>query len=229
MITTDERAPSERREQDLKLRQAAINTRVAMPGIIQSFNATEQTVTVQCAIREKINMDGNLSWQDIPLLLDVPIIFPRAGNYILTMPIQAGDECLVVFGDSCMDAWWQSGGVQNQIDCRRHDLSDGYAIVGLYSQPRRISNYSTSTAQLRNLAGSAYVELDGTTINIVGTEININAPTVNVIGPNTTITGRTIIDGKTSITSATDIQGKDFITHKHTGVDTGSGTSGGVA
>lgn len=209
MITTDERAPSERREQDLKLRQTANNLRVAMPGIIQSFNATEQTVTVQCAIREKFNMDGDISWQDIPLLLDVPIIFPRAGNYILTMPIQVGDECLVVFGDSCMDAWWQSGGVQNQIDCRRHDLSDGYAIVGLYSQPRRINNYSTSTAQLRNLSGSAYVELSGNNINIVGTNVTISATKV-------TIGGSTTIDGRV------------FMNHKHSGVQTGGGNTGGV-
>lgn len=209
MITTDERAPSERREQDLKLRQTVNNVRVAMPGIIQSFDATEQTVTVQCAIREKINMDGNLSWQEIPLLLDVPIIFPRAGNYILTMPIQAGDECLVVFGDSCMDAWWQSGGVQNQIDCRRHDLSDGYAIVGLYSQPRRITNYSTNTAQLRNISGSAYVELSGNNVNIVGGNVTISATKVT-IGGNTTIDGRV------------------FMSHKHGGVETGGGNTGGV-
>lgn len=209
MITTDERAPSERREQDLKLRQTVNNVRVAMPGIIRSFDATEQTVTVQCAIREKINMDGNLSWQEIPLLLDVPIIFPRAGNYILTMPIQAGDECLVVFGDSCMDAWWQSGGVQNQIDCRRHDLSDGYAIVGLYSQPRRITNYSTNTAQLRNLSGSAYVELSGDNVNIVGGNVTISATSV-------TIGGSTTIDGRV------------FMSHKHSGVQTGGGNTGGV-
>lgn len=209
MITTDERAPSERREQDLKLRQTVNNVRVAMPGIIQSFDATEQTVTVQCAIREKINMDGNLSWQEIPLLLDVPIIFPRAGNYILTMPIQAGDECLVVFGDSCMDAWWQSGGVQNQIDCRRHDLSDGYAIVGLYSQPRRITNYSTNTAQLRNISGSAYVELSGNDVNIVGGNVTISATSV-------TIGGSTTIDGRS------------FMGHSHTGVQTGGGSTGGV-
>ena len=209
MITTDERAPSERREQDLKLRHTVNNLRVAMPGIIQSFDATEQTVTVQCAIREKINMDGNLSWQEIPLLLDVPIIFPRAGNYILTMPIQAGDECLVVFGDSCMDAWWQCGGVQNQIDCRRHDLSDGYAIVGLYSQPRRITNYSTNTAQLRNLSGSAYVELSGDNVNIVGGNVTISATSV-------TIGGSTTIDGRV------------FMSHKHSGVQTGGGNTGGV-
>lgn len=209
MITTDERAPSERREQDLKLRQTANNLRVAMPGIIQSFDATEQTVTVQCAIREKINMDGDLSWQEIPLLLDVPIIFPRAGNYILTMPIQAGDECLVVFGDSCMDAWWQSGGVQNQIDCRRHDLSDGYAIVGLYSQPRRINNYSTSTAQLRNLSGDAYVELSGSNINIVGNSVTISAN-------NVTIGGSTTIDGRS------------FMGHTHGGITRGGSDTEGV-
>ena len=209
MITTDERAPSERREQDLKLRQTANNLRVAMPGIIQSFDATEQTVTVQCAIREKINMDGDLSWQEIPLLLDVPIIFPRAGNYILTMPIQAGDECLVVFGDSCMDAWWQSGGVQNQIDCRRHDLSDGYAIVGLYSQPRRINNYSTSTAQLRNLSGDAYVELSGSNINIVGNSVTISAN-------NVTIGGSTTIDGRS------------FMGHTHGGITRGESDTEGV-
>lgn len=209
MITTDERAPSERREQDLKLRQTANNLRVAMPGIIQSFDATEQTVTVQCAIREKINMDGDLSWQEIPLLLDVPIIFPRAGNYILTMPIQAGDECLVVFGDSCMDAWWQNGGIQNQIDCRRHDLSDGYAIVGLYSQPRRIQNYSTSTAQLRNITGDAYVELSGSNINIVGTNVTISAN-------NVTIGGSTTIDGRS------------FMGHTHGGITRGGSDTEGV-
>ena len=221
MITTDERAPSERREQDLKLRQASINMRVAAPGIIQSFNSTEQTVTVQLAIRERINMDGELTWQEIPLLLDVPVVFPRAGSYVLTFPVQAGDECLVIFGDSCMDAWWQSGGIQNQIDCRRHDLSDGYAIIGPWSQPRVISGYSTNSVQLRNLAGDAFFE-------IVGNTINITAPTVNLTAGSFNVTARTIINGKTSITKATDIESRDFLTHKHTGVQTGGGTTGGV-
>ena len=63
-----------------------------------------------------------------------------------------------------MDAWWQSGGVQNQIDCRRHDLSDGYCIPGPWSQPRTIPNYSTSSAQLRTESGSSYIELEANDI-----------------------------------------------------------------
>lgn len=180
MIDLNLRTPNVERQGELDARAAAIKTRVCMPGIIQSFDAAAQTVTVQPALREKMLADGNESWIDIPLLVDVPIVVPRAGGYALTLPIQAGDECLVVFGDMCMDGWWQSGGVQNQVECRRHDLSDGFAIIGVWSQPRVIPGYSTGSAQLRNDAGSAYVELAGDTINIVGGTVNIKAGRVNI-------------------------------------------------
>lgn len=182
MINLNERAPYDERQDQLDRRAGDNKLRVAAPGIIRSFNPTEQTVTVQLAIREKVNFDGDEKWVDIPLLLDVPIVIPRAGGYCLTLPIQPGDECLVVFGDMCMDAWWQSGGVQNQIDCRRHDLSDGFAILGCWSQPKVVPNYSTGSAQLRNNAGTAYVEISGNTINIVGGTVNIQGGTVNING-----------------------------------------------
>lgn len=132
------------------------------------------------AIREKINFNGEESWIDIPLLVDVPIVFPRAGGYVLTFPVKKGDECLVVFGDMCIDAWWQSGGVQNQVESRRHDLSDGFAIIGCWSQPRVVSNYSTESVQLRNEAGNAYFEIKGSTININADTINIKGGRVNI-------------------------------------------------
>ncbi len=181
MIPLTELMPDGRQNRENFAREREVDLRVACPGIIRSFDPTEQTVTVQPAIREKRwKADGTEEWLEIPELVDVPIVFPRAGGYVLTMPVEAGDECLVIFGDACMDAWWQSGGVQNQIDCRRHDLSDGFAIPGPWSQPRTIPGYSTNSAQLRNESGSAYVELAGDTINIVGGTINIKGGTVNI-------------------------------------------------
>ena len=80
-----------------------------------------------------------------------------------------------------MDAWWQSGGIQNQVESRRHDLSDGFAIVGFRSQPAVVFGYSAGTAQLRNKAGDAYVEIAGSNINIVASgDITINGATVNI-------------------------------------------------
>lgn len=151
------------------------NLRGAMPGIIQSFDDVEQTVIVKLALREQIiQPDQSKIWTDIPLLLDVPIVVPRGGDAILTVPIQQGDECLVIFGDVCIDAWWSYGGTQNQIEKRRHDLSDGFAIVGLWSQPRRISKYSTTATELRTLDGNTKISLKAGEIDIVANSVKIN-------------------------------------------------------
>lgn len=150
--------------------------RVAIPGIIESFDPTEQTVRVQPAIRERVQ-DGTMQvrWVNLPLLLDVPIVLPRAGGFALTMPIRPGDECLVVFADMCIDAWWANGDIQNQIEQRRHDLSDAFAILGTWSQPRRVPNYAMDAAELRIDDGSAK-------ISIRSGAIDIDAPTVRING-----------------------------------------------
>lgn len=133
--------------------------RVAGPGTITKVNSN-QTVEVQLNIRERIKNESDvLEWVDLPLLVDVPICMFRAGGYMLTLPHAVGDEVLVIFSDSCIDAWWQSGGVQNQIDRRRHDLSDGFALPITWNQTRNITSYSAAKAQLRNETGTEYVEL----------------------------------------------------------------------
>jgi hypothetical protein len=158
--------------------------RVAMPGIIQSFDPSTQTVTVQPAVNEKIrNSDLSVSNVSFPLLLDVPLVIPKAGGYALTLPVQQGDECLVVFADMCIDAWWSNGGIQNQIEKRRHDLSDSFCVLAPYSQPNRISNYSTNSAQLRSLDGN-------TIIDIKENAITMTSPSITIISPNTVINGK---------------------------------------
>ena len=205
MNTLQERTKSNADLLAILKKQTGMSLRCAMPGIIENFNASEQTVSVYVAIRELIDTYGNLSWQDIPVLVDVPIVLPRAGGYVLTMPINKGDECLVIFADSCIDGWWQSGGIQNQVEIRRHDLSDGIAIIGLWSQPNVIPGYSMSGAQLRSINGSA-------SITLTDDEIILSADSIKIAAG-----GNTIIDGK------------NFLGHVHGGVEPGGGTTGGVS
>lgn len=181
-----------------------IDLRVAAPGIIQSVDFEHQTCTVQLAVRERLNYDGDLQWTDIPVLPDVPFFIYSGGGYCVTLPIQPGDECLVIFGDNCMDAWWQSGGVQNQVEMRRHDLSDGFAVVGFRSQPNTVSGYSSGTAQIRNASGDACIEISGSTINIRAS-------------------------GGVNISGGTTIDSKNFLGHTHSGVESGGSNTGGVS
>lgn len=157
------------------------NLRVALPGIIQSFNRIEQTVTVQPVLREEIiKPDQSTQVVQLPLLLDVPIYMPRAGDCILTMPIKQGDECLVIFSDMCIDAWWTYGGIQNQIEKRRHDLSDAIALTGIWSQPNRINGYSTDATELRTLSGKTKISLKEDEIDLQAENIKINGENISL-------------------------------------------------
>jgi len=158
----------------------------SMPGIIQSFSASAVTATVQIAIKGIVHTpDGKAQFVNMPLLVDVPVHFPRGGNCTLTFPVAKGDECLVVFAARCIDGWWQSGGVQAPMEPRIHDLSDGFAFVGFFSQKTKISGISTATAQLRSNDGTTYVEVDpgGKIVNVVAPGgMTLTTPTVTITG-----------------------------------------------
>ncbi|MBS0878001.1 MULTISPECIES: Gp138 family membrane-puncturing spike protein [unclassified Tatumella] len=174
--------------------------RVAMPGIIQSFDAEAVTAVIQPAIRyiERDN-NGNQTTSDYPLLVDVPVVFPRGGGCTLTFPVKEGDECLVIFADRCIDFWWQSGGVQEPADGRMHDLSDAFAIVGPQSQSKKISGISTTATQLRSDDGATSLSLNPTTGAISGVApggFNLNGLKISGNGQLTLVDG-SVVDGHT--------------------------------
>ncbi len=188
--------------------------RVALPGIIQSFDPDTVTAVVQLAIRyiERDN-DGNKNTKDYPLLVDVPVVFPRGGGCTLTFPVKEGDECLVIFADRCIDFWWQSGGIQEPVDGRMHDLSDAFCIVGPQSQAKKISGISTTAAQLRTDDGSAIIEL------AAGGAVTITSPQITINGP-------LQVNGEITSTGDQVAGGISQIGHTHGGVEPGGGSTG---
>jgi hypothetical protein len=157
------------------------------------------TCTVQPAINGQVRDEtGALTDVELPLLVDCPVQFPAGGGCTLTFPVKDGDECLVVFSSRCIDAWWQSGGIQVQPELRMHDLSDGFALLGFRSLPRVISGISTTAAQLRTDDGAAFVEVDAVShainitttapINVTSTaSANVTAPVINLAAAGQTL------------------------------------------
>ncbi|WP_205169282.1 Gp138 family membrane-puncturing spike protein [Burkholderia sp. LMG 13014] len=179
----------ERTDDELEALKHAIGARLtevwtALPGTVESFDPASMTVSVQPGTKDAIrNEDGTVSTSPFPLLTDCPVVWQGGGGVSATFPIAAGDECLVVFASRCIDAWWQSGGVQEQAESRMHSLADGFALVGVRSRPRALAGISTSSAQLRSDDGSTFVDLNPTagTLKLVAPGgLEIDAPTVKV-------------------------------------------------
>lgn len=249
MVTNNERQDSP--ELVLKAVADSVSTglRVAMPGIIQSFDADAVTATIQPAVKATVRQpDGTVASVALPLLVDVPVEFPRGGGVTLTFPIKPGDECVVEFADRCIDYWWQNGGVQEPVDPRQHHLADAFARVGPQSQAKKISGISTSAAQLRTDDGAAFIEIDPGSHAVTvttpgkltasaqgGTEIN--SPEI-VLNGNVTINGNlsqgmgagggtATMLGPVNVTNDVNAGGISLQTHKHGGVETGGGQTGG--
>lgn len=213
------------------------SARVALPGIVQSFSVGPPvTVSVLVTTNEFVTQNtgdnsivlSTVSTQ-LPLLQDVPVHIPGGGNWSLTFPIEAGDECLVVFCDTPIDVWLQNGGVSNSpISQRRHSLSDGMAFMKFRSRPNSLSNYSTTSAQLRNNNGTVIADFADAQITITAPAATVNCTgEVTVTADKATITATTSISlsGTAPFVPITSIDGKGFLPHIHT---VGTGFTGPV-
>lgn len=179
------------------------NVWTALPCIVSSVDFTAMTVSAQPAIKGSVtNPDGSTRSVNLPLLVDVPLVFPTAGGFSITFPVASGDECLVVFASRCIDGWWQSGGVQEPMEFRMHDLSDGFAIIGTRSQARKLSGWDETKLQIRSDDGATFVELSNTAIKLKATTVAIESTTL-------THNGKNIGD-----------------THTHSGVTSGTSNTG---
>jgi hypothetical protein len=149
----------------------------ATTGYIVSFDEVVQTASVQISIKR---LGGNT----IQVIEDVIIAVPEANGYSVTLPIVAGDECLIVFCDRCIDNWHEYGGIQEQLEFRQHDLSDAFAIVGLNSKPNKIANYNTTDLEVRNSDRTTLVSVraDGKVHMKSPVQVLIDAPTLQVNG-----------------------------------------------
>lgn len=106
-------------------------------GVIDSFDPDKRTAMVQIAFKRVVpdpqNPPNGTKLQSYPVLVDCPVVTIQGGGGALTFPIKQGDECLVLFSDANLDAWFKNGGEAAPFDGRVHDLSDGIVLVGLNS------------------------------------------------------------------------------------------------
>lgn len=192
----------------------------ALPAIIQSVDYIKQTLTAQPTITAKISdFKQKPTEARLPMLLDVPFFCLGGADFVITMPNLQGAECLIVFASRCIDRWWAYGGIQSQAEQRMHDLSDGFALVGFNSQPKKINNYNTSAVEIRNRGGDTKITIAHNTITLTASNVNIIGA-VDIVGAVTT--SSTII-ASGEVTGS----GKHLSTHVHGGVQTGSSNTGG--
>lgn len=118
----------------------------ALPGKVVSFSEEKQTSTIRVTVFQPFNSGASA----YPELEDVKVFMPFAGGYSLTLPVAAGDACLVLFSERDLQAWMTRAAEGLPESKRRFSLSDGLAIVGFPPDTAPISSYAMDGLEIRN-------------------------------------------------------------------------------
>lgn len=137
-----------------------LDVHTALPARIERYDASRQMADVKPLIQANSLLEsGAVEAEPLPVICDVPVVFPGAGGFRLTFPVKEGDYVLLVFAEASMDTWLEVGGDPDPRDYRRHHLADAIAIVGLHpvGHAHNWANVSGETTQLGTATGPKVV------------------------------------------------------------------------
>lgn len=155
------------------------NIHTAMPAQIVSYDFTTQKASVQPTVNKQWT-DGSTS--KMPIINEVPVIFPSAGGASVSFPVLAGDTCLLVVCERSITEWLLAGGLANPADPRKLDLTDAVCIPGLIPFNGTFPNRDNNTDFIIEYAGSSIIitQLGAIKIN-TATTLALGTPAVELI------------------------------------------------
>lgn len=190
------------------------NVHTAIPAQVTAFDAATATVSVQPVLKRKFKDEDPV---DLPIIEDVPVMFPGSGDYWIVFDIAIDSYVLLVFSERSIEAWKNEGGILDPNAQRKFDLSDAIAIPSLIPLPGAIvPPIEPTSITIRKKDGTKYIKLTDK-IEIMGdvevTGFLSSTEDIEAIGE---IVALALIPALSVSLS----------THTHSGVTTGPGTTG---
>ena len=142
------------------------NVYTAYPATVIEYDNENLQVSISLDVKEL--RDGREL--DLPVLNNVPVLFPRSGNAHVIFPISIGSKGLIVFSQRSIDGWIELGKALVPDDPRTHNINDGIFIPGLSPKNDLITRRGALDS-VEVVNGETYIELmKGGTVNIKSTD-----------------------------------------------------------
>lgn len=164
-------------------------------GIVQEFYPEDLTASILIANKREdyLNPNGTQNVRNFALIR-AKVCYCNAH---ITVPINPGDECILLFADREIESWFINGDVNPIAHARMHDLTDAIAIFGIRSLPHMISILADC---LNLFYGDSNIAISNNLINITSPLVQasnfhaMNGASGNIVDSNGK-TLATVVDG----------------------------------
>jgi hypothetical protein len=136
------------------LKWSSLDLHTCMPGQVMKYDAATQRAEVLPVIRQ-IEYDDETGRRgfELPVLPNVPVLWPRGGGYSFHFPLKEGDLVMLIFNECDVSMWRYNaksvrdpttGTMQvkrfDPCDLTRHSLSHPVALAGVYPDQNPIED-----------------------------------------------------------------------------------------
>ncbi len=195
-----------------------------LPARVIAYDRAKNRATVQPIVRMVTTAGDEVSRAQIA---SVPVLQIGAGDFLLAFPVNPGDLGWIKASDRDVSLFLQGLDEAAPNTARMHSFQDGLFI------PDRMREWSLDPADadrvvLTHSGGATRIAVGVDTIAITASAaVTVDAPAVTITSALTTVNGPVTVNGTLTATSVATAGGIVLETHRHTGVTTGAGTSGG--
>jgi hypothetical protein len=117
----------------------------ALPGRVEAYDKATQKANIKPLIKSDYFDDQDVRIiESLPVITNVPVVFPGAGDFRITFPINKGDTVLIIFSEGSLDKWLSKGGEVDPAIYSRHELTDAIAIPGLRDFVNTTASHETA-------------------------------------------------------------------------------------
>jgi hypothetical protein len=115
-----------------------LDVHTALIAKVESYDVKTQQVNVSPVLkRSVVTMDGDWVSEDLPVLCDVPVLFPRAGGFFISFPIQPGDFVQLIFNEVEIEDWHDDSS-PTIAHSQRFTMQGAVAIPGIFPQAKSL-------------------------------------------------------------------------------------------
>jgi len=179
-----------------------------LPGVVQSYDRTTNRAVIKPAITGVAAMG-----QKIPkdALINIPVLTLQGGGIYLSFPLKPGDKGWLVACDRDISIFKQCLEESSPNSYRKHCFNDAFFI------PDKINSLTVAEED----SGALVISTENG-----GTKFSIKEGAVTITGK-TTIIGDADINGNLNVSGEVIGHGIELSKHVHSGVQSGSGNTGG--
>ncbi len=174
----------------------------ATVGKIKEYDPETQTANVIPMMKRAFNVGfGVVDYEDLPVIANVPVVFPRAGGFFITFPVQPDDHVLLVFTHDDIANWRETGEPAEPDDLRRHSLGSCVAFVGMAEMSNPIPPADPITDPLEPTAreDGLVIGKEGSTQQIQWNDEGIKFGRASVVPPGTWVPAAPVVPPGTKV------------------------------